>query len=280
MSTLQAKLKRIDQIRAKKPGFSDVMDFFEQIFIARDAVLQNVAVGDPYPDSHGIAMRLHDGFPLLEKRYFVYDGDVLVKYFYRLLDIVARRNPAGAEAIRARSATAEELLNNMPPQDIVKALAPFGGESDLMLFLLKECMRPWLERYAERLSPKVGEEQWHEGCCPVCGGFACFGEIFGQENQRRLFCQDCGASWLFPRLQCPFCNIDSHEKLEYFKPDGEPEYRVMLCRACKRYIKTADFREFSDGLVAEVEHPATLYLDIISRERGYKTEDVLTGLLL
>ncbi len=280
MSTLQEKLNRIDQIRAKKPGFSDVMDFFEQIFIARDAVLQNVAVADPYPDSHGIAMRLHEGFPLLEKRYFVYDGDVLVSYFHRLLDIVARRNPAGAAAIRARSDSAEELLKNIPPQDIVKALAPFAGESDLMLFLLKECMRPWLERYAERLSPKVGEEQWHEGCCPVCGGFACFAEIFGQENQRRLFCQDCGASWQFPRLQCPFCGIDDHEKLEYFKPDGQPEYRVMLCRACKRYIKTVDFREFSDGLVPEVEHPATLYLDIIARERGYKTEDVLTGLLL
>ena len=280
MSTLPEKLKRIVQIRARKPGFNDAMDFFEQVFIARDAVLQNVAVADPYPGGHGISLRLQEGFPLLEKRHFLYDGEVLLNYFYRLLDIVAQRNPAGAAAIRTKSDAAGELLKIVPPEDIVKALAPFRGESDLMLFLLKECMRPWLERYAERLSPKVGEEKWHEGCCPVCGGFPCFAEIFGQENQRRLFCQDCGAAWRFPRLQCPFCGIGDQEKLEYFKPDGEPEYRVMLCRACKSYIKTADFREFSDGLVPEVEHPATLHLDIIARERGYKTEDVLTRLLL
>ena len=280
MSTLQEKLKRIYQIRARKPGFSDVMDFFEQVFIARDAVLQNIAVADPYPGGHGISLRLQEGFPLLEKRHFLYDAEVLLNCFYSLLEIVARRNPAGADAIRNRSDESRQLLKNMPPADIVKALAPFAGESDLMLFLLKECMRPWLERYAELLSPKVGEEKWHEGCCPVCGGLPCFAEIFGSENQRRLFCQDCGAAWQFPRLQCPFCSIDEHEKLEYFKPDGEPQYRVMLCSACKRYIKTADFREFTDGLVPEVEHPATLHLDVLARERGYKTEDVLTRLLL
>jgi FdhE protein len=280
MSTLQEKLKRIDQIRARKPGFNDVLNFFEQVFIARDAVLQNLAVADPYPEGHGISLRLQEGFPLLEKRHFLYDAEVLSNYFNTLLALVAQRNPGGAAAIRLRSDAAGELLKILPPDDIVKALAAFGHEGDLMLFLLKECMRPWLERYAERLSPKVGEEQWHEGCCPVCGGVPCFAEIVGQENRRRLFCQDCGAAWQFPRLQCPFCGIDEHGKLEYFTPDGEPEYRVMLCRACKRYIKTADFREFSDGLVPEVEHPATLHLDIIARERGYKTEDVLTRLLL
>jgi FdhE protein len=280
MSSLQAKLKRIDQLRLNRPGLHDILNFFEQVFIARDAVLQTLNVTDPYQDGHGIARRLNEGFPLLEKRHFIYDHTVLSGYFDRLLDIVAQRNPKGAQAVRARSDAAGELLKNLPPVDIVKALAPFGDESDLMLFLLKEGMRPWLERYAAMLSPKVGEEQWHEGCCPVCGGFPCFAEVFGQENRRRLFCQDCGAAWQFPRLQCPFCGISEHEKLEYFKPDAAPEYRVMLCRACKRYIKTADFREFSDALVAEVEHPATLHLDIIARERGYKTEDVLTRLLL
>jgi FdhE protein len=280
MSTLQEKLKRIDQIRGGRPGFGDILDFFEQVFIARDAVLQNLAVADPYQDGHGSAQRLQEGFPLLEKRHFQYDAAALADYFSTLLDIVARRNPGGAAAIRLQSAAAGGLLKNLPPGDIVKELAPFGDGRDLMLFLIKESMRPWLEQYAGLLSPKVGEEQWHEGCCPVCGGFPCFAEIFGQENQRRLFCQDCGASWQFPRLQCPFCGTDEHEKLEYFKPDAAPEYRVMLCRACKRYLKTADFREFSDALVPEVEHPATLHLDIIARERGYKTEDVLTRLML
>jgi FdhE protein len=280
MSTLQEKLKRIDQVRQGRPGFNDVLDFFEQVFIARDAVLKTIAVTDPYQDGHGVGRRLQEGFPLLEKRHFMYDDAVLSSYYYTLLDIVAQRNPAGAAALRSRSDAAEELLKKMPPEDCVKALAPFGGESDLLFFLLKESMRPWLERYAERLSPRVGEEQWHEGCCPVCGGFPCFAEIFGPENQRRLFCQDCGTPWQFPRLQCPFCGIDKHEKLAYFKPDAAPEYRVMLCSACKRYIKTADFREFSDPLVPEVEHPATLHLDIIARERGYTTEDALTRLLL
>jgi len=280
MSTLQEKLKRIDQIRGSRPGLSDVLDFFEQVFIARDAVLQHLAVVDPYQDGYDIARRLQEGFPLLEKRHFKYDAAVLENYFFTLLDIVARRNPGGAAAIRQQSAAAGGLLKNLPPEDSIKALTPFGAGSDLMLFLIKECMRPWLEGYAGLLRPKVGEEQWHEGCCPVCGGFPCFAEIFGRENHRRLFCQDCGASWQFPRLQCPFCGIDEHEKLEYFKPDAAPEYRVMLCRACKRYIKTADFREFFDALVPEVEHPATLHLDIIARERGYKTEDVLTRLML
>jgi FdhE protein len=280
MNTLQEKLKRIDQIKVGISGFNEVLDFFQQVFVARDSVLQSIAVDDPYQDGQWIPLRLQEGFPLLERRHFRYDPAVLTGYFFRLLDIVGRRNLAGVSAIRLRSVEAGNLLRNLPPDDLIKELAPFGDGSDLMLFLLKECMRPWLEQYAGVLSPKVGEEQWHEGCCPVCGGAPFFAEIFGQENRRRLFCQDCGASWQFPRLQCPFCGIYEHDKLEYFKPDAAPEYRVMLCRACKRYLKTADFREFADALVPEVEHPATLHLDIIARDRGYKTEDVLTRLLL
>jgi formate dehydrogenase maturation protein FdhE len=120
MSTLREKLKRIDQIREGRPGCGDILDFFEQVFIARDAVLQNLTVTDPYQDGHGIDQRLREGFPLLEKRHFQYDAAALANYFSTVLDIVARRNPGGAAAIRLQSEAAGRLLKNLPPGDIVK----------------------------------------------------------------------------------------------------------------------------------------------------------------
>jgi FdhE protein len=68
---------------------------------------------------------------------------------------------------------------------------------------------------------------------------------------------------------CPFCNNKDQESLQFFYAEEEKTHRVDLCDKCHQYIKTVDLRTIGDTDFL-LEDLATLHLDIVASERGYK----------
>jgi FdhE protein len=109
-----------------------------------------------------------------------------------------------------------------------------------------------------------------------------------EEGRRILQCSLCSTEWAFRRLQCPFCRNDDHDTLRFFFVDEESPYRVDVCDICKRYIKTVDERKLEEEkkVMLTLENIATLFLDILAVEEGYRNphqhlfgieEEPLTG---
>jgi FdhE protein len=69
-------------------------------------------------------------------------------------------------------------------------------------------------------------------------------------------------------MQCPFCGNADHDQLAYF-PSKDGVYRLYVCKACRRYLKTIDLRQ-AEGRVLAVEPILTVSMDLSAREEGYR----------
>jgi len=67
---------------------------------------------------------------------------------------------------------------------------------------------------------------------------------------------------------CPFCDNDNPRQLGYF-PSGDGAYRVSVCGACRRYIKTIDLREVTGERLPAMERVLTLGIDLAAQKAGY-----------
>lgn len=79
-------------------------------------------------------------------------------------------------------------------------------------------------------------------------------------------CSRCNSVWPYARLGCPFCA--SREKQSYF-PSEDGVYRLYVCPACNRYLKTMDLREISREVHPEVERLLTVGMDLAAQKEGY-----------
>jgi FdhE protein len=88
-------------------------------------------------------------------------------------------------------------------------------------------------------------------------------------GKRYLLCSFCDYQWRIDRIFCPFCSNKDHESLHYLFAEEEEAYRIDLCEKCHQYIKTIDYRklEESDPVLEDL---ATLHLDILASQKGYK----------
>ena len=68
-------------------------------------------------------------------------------------------------------------------------------------------------------------------------------------------------------MQCPFCGNAEHSKLAYY-PSQDGVYRLYICKACHRYLKTIDLRQ-AEGHVLAVEPILTVGMDLSARDEGY-----------
>lgn len=113
-------------------------------------------------------------------------------------------------------------------------------------------------------------ELWGEGDCPVCGQKPHFGLLRDDDGARVLECWLCSTRWLYPRLQCPYCENVDHEKLGYFVVDSMNGCRLHFCRECNHYLKIFDLRQYQgDDAMVAMHNLATLTYDIVARREGF-----------
>lgn len=118
------------------------------------------------------------------------------------------------------------------------------------------------------------------GQCPLCGGPPQVSVLReeGHGAARSLLCSRCETEWRYKRVRCASCGEEAFDRLVFLQAAEWPHVRVSACRTCGRYVKDVDLTR--DGLaVPVVDEIATLPLDLVAREEGYrKVEPNLVGL--
>ncbi len=232
------------------------------------------------PDGLGDALRAALGAPLLPRSEFVHDRGQALRLFGELLDVAAEAGGTLAEASAVvRQAVEDGSLG--PDEALSRFLAgddayfqEWGqktpGAPRLLSFLAQASLTPSLRAAAEAVADKAKLDTVNtNGHCPVCGSLPYISSLREKEGYRYMSCSFCHSDYRAKRLACAYCGEDNQQHLEYFESKDEPGYRVELCHSCKRYVKTADFRNFDRLCVPALDDLESLALDIRAVEEGY-----------
>jgi len=272
---LQKRLQRLKDLAAAKPALTEVSQFYTclyQLFADAEQFLQ-VEV-----DLKAAKPRQQKGFPLLSVEMLQIDKTAAPKFFTQLLQVLHDHGQQGQAELKALQAAFEKgeleletLLcavfeRNRNP--IIHTAENIGVQAALLEYVLATALGAGLQRCLE-LGLESEFQDWNHGYCPICGGLPSIAELSGEEGKKKLQCGQCTNSWGFHRLTCTHCGNTENDSLGYFTAEGEPGYRVDICRKCSGYLKVVDSREKGEGLPLEIEDVATLHLDLLATREGF-----------
>ncbi len=272
------KLKnRIQQLKKKRPGYGEILDFYQEIREAQDDAKGSLRIDPVKLKQEWKKLLAKEGFSLIQKEDFAVDIEVSAKLFQNLCQIGKAANPHMAEQVRK----IEEVIENkrldlktlfkegLKEKKVEQLADEFGLDKKVFSFLIQSSARPSIEAGMERLRGEVDSEAWLKGYCPICGSLPSLSLLKEEVGKRYLLCSYCGYEWRIDRLFCPFCNNKDQESLHYLFAEGEEAYRIDLCDKCHQYIKTIDYRNLAES-DAVLEDLATPHLDILATQKGYK----------
>ncbi|MBA4422113.1 MAG: hypothetical protein C0390_03290 [Syntrophus sp. (in: bacteria)] len=156
-------------------------------------------------------------------------------------------------------AHAREIFDSRVP------LVGAGQPADVIRTASGLVMAPYLQLACEFLMPRITQDAWHRGHCPVCGGAPSFAVVHAEPSFRTLLCSRCSAEWSFRRMGCPFCLERDHQT---YYPSEEGGYRLYVCEACHRYLKSLDMQESASERCLPVETLATVSMDVAAQGKG------------
>jgi len=274
METLR---KRIQQIKKKRPGYKEMLDFYQRVREEQEKVRTSLTIEPIQLKKEWKALLAKEGFPLLERKDFPIDIEASLSLFKSLCQIGKEANPHMAEQVRKiEQAMSEKKIdlstlfkeggNEQRVEGIAKEL---GLDKKILLFFIHSSLKPSIQTGVEQLSREIETETWMKGHCPICGSLPSLSLLKEEVGKRFLLCSHCGYQWRIDRMICPFCNNRDQESLQFFYAEEEKTHRVDLCDKCHQYIKTIDLRT-----IGETDFPledlATLHLDIVASKKGYK----------
>jgi FdhE protein len=239
-----------------------------------------VPIAEPIPLTESQARgKLSEGTFLLHGAALIFDH---IGARDLMLDLARNLEEAGLVAISPiRSALEgdrlipEELLGlvsdgNYP--SLAARAEEQGLDPRLLWTLAQSALKPTFRAWCGKLSPLVHTAgEWEEPRCFICGAPASLCELQGSEQAKHLRCGRCGADWRIRRLRCVYCGNEDPSLLGILSPEGRRENaRVEVCDKCHGYLKVVT--RFAPGSPEElaVEDLATLYLDCLAQERGYR----------
>ena len=272
------KLKeRIQQIKKKRPGYGEILDFNQKVKEAQDKVKASLKIDPIELKKEWKELLAKEGFSLIQKEDFPLDIETSTKLFQTLCQIGKDSNPHMVEEVRKIKEAIDNkridlkklLKKGVKEQRIFQVAEELELDKKVFSFLIQSSIRSSIEAGVERLRSELDPETWLKGYCPVCGSLPSLSLLKEEVGKRYLFCSYCGYQWRIDRLFCPFCNNKEQESLHYLFAEGEEAYRIDLCDKCHQYIKTIDCRnlEESDPVLEDL---ATLHLDILASQKGYK----------
>jgi hypothetical protein len=127
-----------------------------------------------------------------------------------------------------------------------------------------------------------GEAEGRHGGCPTCGAAAAAALLVGEEGRRLLCCPLCASTYSHERMPCPSCG--GTENLGVLREDDDSNHWLETCEDCDGFIRTFDTRmpgfgragadvtvtDEGEGFFPLIAVTATLYLDLIAEEQGYR----------
>jgi FdhE protein len=268
---------RIEQLKKKRPGYGEILDFYQKVKEAQDSIKASLKIDPVQLKKEWKELLAKEGFSLIQKEDFPLDIEASVKLFQALCQIGKEVNPHMAEQVgkikeilaNKRIDLKKLLKEGVKEQRIEQIADEFGLDIKVFSFLIQSSIKPSIEAGMEQLHSELDPETWLKGYCPVCGSLPSLSLLKEETGKRYLLCSYCGYQWRIDRLFCPFCDNREQESLHYLFAEGEEAYRIDLCDKCHQYIKTIDYRnlEESDPVLEDL---ATLHLDILASQKGYK----------
>lgn len=273
----QDLLKHIDRIMQQRPVAKGVLTPFRELVII---------MGEVRPETKPVVLedrlkgiKREEGFPIFSRDDLPLDLDSasgLLKRFLDHLGATEREDREGLKKALIRSEAEPEWPERLFKailRDDKKALSRIAKEVDLdpmvLQFLGGMAIKPSLSALRDSISDTIDRVGWEHGYCPLCGSRPDMA-FFEKTGKRYLHCELCGEEWPFPRVRCPFCDNHDHETLGYFQAEEEEGFRVDFCKQCQRYVKTIDKRVFEEPAPLELENLATIHLDLLATEHGFK----------
>ena len=263
---------RAEQLKAKRPGYGDILDYYVEVRKAQAASGASLNI-DPIKLKGKWS---DESFSLIRKEDFPVDVEASISLFHTLCRIGKTANPHMAEEVeKIENLLSEDkldlkdLLGGAGKGQRSKNAADGLGLDKLVLdFLVLSSIRPSIEAGMKQVGGDLELESWRECHCPVCGSMPSLNLLQGVEGKRYSLCSYCDFQWRIDRLSCAVCGNGEPKSLSYFSGEGEEAFRIDLCDNCRHYIKTIDYREL-EASDAALEDLATLHLDVLAVEKGY-----------
>jgi FdhE protein len=143
--------------------------------------------------------------------------------------------------------------------------------SEIISFVIFMSLDPFYSVNMKAVRETVDFSIWRQGYCPICGQTAVLAKHRNEDGARVLECWLCHAEWVYPRLECPYCDNKDQKKLRFFYVPGDKARQVHVCEVCKKYLKTIDTKVLEKDVLLGVEAIATEYLDILAEREGYQS---------
>ncbi len=266
------------QIIKKRPAYTDILDFYVQVFQAQEENRQQVLM-DPISIGRTLLeKKIHHDMPLIDPTAFEIDQNAAVRLMTTLCDIAQIQDcELSRAAVSLQSAVRDSRIDPGPVFDaLLKGdrgmLSNFsttiGIRFEHLVMFTYLSIAPAVELCAEQLAGYLEDRSHAHAYCPVCGNFP---DLFflDEKGSRHLKCSFCSHCWEVPRMGCLFCDSRDPELHPYFFSPEEKEYRVDVCDDFRKYIKGVDVRCLDRPFFPKIELVATQHLDIKAREAGY-----------
>lgn len=229
--------------------------------------------------------KMEAGLPLLQDLELELDGAAvrrLATGLARALETTGGGKQAEARRIRLvledNTPDFDSLLQHIAAGDgaSVKSVAEDQDvDADLLCTLMRYALKPALWSWRRQLTPLVEGVRWHKGFCFVCGACSTLGELRDDFLVKHLRCGQCGADWQVSRLQCTHCGNEDHKSLGFLRDDRQADGAMIeVCEVCRGYLKVMTSFAPTPAELLTVADLATLTLDCIALERGYRRSAV------
>ncbi len=258
------EVAELTQLREEQPELAPAIDLQLALIALQRRVQGRVPLPSLRLDPADVRARAAAGKSLLrfDQIPFEYSD---VRYLIRETAAAMRRYEALEDEDFRR---ADTMARDPAPLDPVLEKW-FNGNSDLtpgIESVLTQALRPFLVRCAEAVLASADLSEWTARTCPVCGGEPDFSTIT-PAAERHLICGRCAARWKFDAVACPYCGNGDRARIKSFTSRA---YRIYACDACHRYLKAYDARAASRPVMVQVDSVATLPLDALVIQKGYR----------
>lgn len=230
-----------------------------------------------------------NGQYLMSRQKFDISGDLYKEIIFSLCKAIKEASPGAPDSLKQLSNAEEfndvnikkvldkiKLFSKRELEDFIKDREmekKTGVSGEIIAFVIFSALSPFYSLITKETRKKIDFSIWRRSYCPVCGQTAVIAKHRSEDGARVLHCWLCHAEWVYPRLECPYCENKDQKQLRFFYVPGDKSRQVHVCEKCKKYLKTIDMKIMQKNVSLDVEAIATGYLDIVAKREGYSAPD-------
>jgi len=267
------------QLTKSRPVYGTVLEYYVRMFTAQKNSENRLSIDSITIPEAILELKRKEQLPLISPSEFVIDQDESARLFGFIGEITQTANTQMKNTVNPIISRVERneldlksvfgMFLQSDETGFQETAEKLGIDTQTLSFLTYNSIKPSLLKCSEALSCYLGPDMpWEKGICPVCGGTVAI-SLLDKNGRRCMCCSFCWHQWTVQRVQCPKCGNRDSKSLEYYRIEGETEYRLDVCNKCKAYIKTIDMRNTDRKIYPQLEACSTVHLDWIAREKGY-----------